>query len=128
MRAMIWRKGPLQVGYSTRIRSTTSERGCFSQRQSFDNLQASEFAATQVVPTAGVHSGRRGGCGVYVRAERFVTSPRIGYASRLNGQLTAEVSHLLDLQPCWLLLGLAPTGKRRLLTAHTQGGHRTRIG
>src|SRR4029077_15032861 len=36
---------------------------------------------------------------------RFVTSPRIGYASRPNGQLTAEVSHLLDLQPCWLLLG-----------------------
>jgi hypothetical protein len=34
---------------------------------------------------------------------RFVISPRIGYASRPNGQLTAEVSHLLDLQPCWLL-------------------------
>jgi hypothetical protein len=34
------------------------------------------------------------------------SSPRIGYASRPNGQLTAEVSHLLDLQPCWLLPGL----------------------
>src|SRR5215831_9761220 len=55
---------------------------------------------------------------------RFVTSPRIGYASRPNGQLTAEVSHLLDLQPCWLLLGLAPTGKRRLRTAHTHNGRR----
>jgi hypothetical protein len=32
-------------------------------------------------------------------------------------------SHLLDLQPCWLLLGLAPTGKRRLFTAHTRSGH-----
>src|SRR4029077_20675407 len=53
---------------------------------------------------------------------RFVTSPRIGYASRPNGQLTAEVSHLLDLQPCWLLLGLAPTGKRRLSTAHARFG------
>ena len=64
------------VGYSTSIRSTTSERGCFSQRQSFDNLRASEFAATQVVPTAGVHSGCRGGRGVYVRAERGSLPPR----------------------------------------------------
>src|SRR5262249_14202289 len=64
------------VGYSTRIRSTTSERGCFSQRQSFDNLQASEFAATQVVPTSGVPSGRRGCRGVYVRAERGSLPPR----------------------------------------------------
>src|SRR6516225_2104376 len=55
---------------------------------------------------------------------RFVTSPRIGYASRPNGQLTAEVSHLLDLQPCWLLLGLAPTGKRRLVTAHGKSRRR----
>jgi hypothetical protein len=53
----------------------------------------------------------------------FVTSPRIGYASRPNGQLTAEVSHLLDLQPCWLLLGFAPTGKRRILTAHAKSRH-----
>jgi hypothetical protein len=37
--------------------------------------------------------------------------------------LTAEVSHLLDLQPCWLLLGLAPTGKRRLITAHATSRH-----
>jgi hypothetical protein len=37
---------------------------------------------------------------------RFATSPRIGYAGRLNGQLTAEISHLLDLQSCWLLLAL----------------------
>jgi hypothetical protein len=27
---------------------------------------------------------------------------------RPNGQLTAAISHLLDLQPCALLLGLAP--------------------
>ena len=47
-----------------------------SQLQSFDNLQASEFAATQVVPTAGVHSGCRGGRGVYVRAERGSLPPR----------------------------------------------------
>ena len=36
---------------------------------------------------------------------RFGASPRIGYASRPNGQLTAEVLHLLDPQPCWLLQG-----------------------
>jgi hypothetical protein len=53
--------------------------------------------------------------------DQHYPDPRRSYASRPNGQLTAEVSHLLDLRPCWLLLGLAPTRKRRLLTAHTQG-------
>jgi hypothetical protein len=48
---------------------------------------------------------------------RFVTSPRIGYASRPNGQLTAEVSHLLDPQPCWLLPGLSPAGMVASLAA-----------
>jgi hypothetical protein len=33
--------------------SATSEREGLTRLQSFDNLQASEFAATQVVPTAG---------------------------------------------------------------------------
>jgi hypothetical protein len=41
-----------RVGCSTSFRSTTSERGVFSRLQSFVDLQASEFAATQVVPTA----------------------------------------------------------------------------
>jgi len=50
--------------------------GVLSQRQSFDDLQASEFAATQVVPTAGIHSGCWGSRGVYVRAERGSLPPR----------------------------------------------------
>src|SRR6201981_2166494 len=41
-----------RVGCSTSFRSTTSERGSISRLQSFVDLQASEFAATQVVPTA----------------------------------------------------------------------------
>src|SRR6516162_1953677 len=41
-----------RVGCSTSFRSTTSERGVISRLQSFVDLQASEFAATQVVPTA----------------------------------------------------------------------------
>ena len=44
--------------------------------QSFDDLQASEFAATQVVPTAGNQYGCQGGRGVYVRAERGSLPPR----------------------------------------------------
>src|SRR5262249_43994091 len=44
--------------------------------QSFDNLQASGFAATQVVPTAGNRHGCQGGRGVYIRAERGSLSPR----------------------------------------------------
>ena len=56
-----------------------------SRLQSFDNLQASEFAATQVVPTAG-HPLRMPGRPWRLRPStaRFVTSPRIGYASRPN--------------------------------------------
>jgi hypothetical protein len=38
--------------------------------QSFDNLQAFEFAATQVVPTAGSRCGCQGGRGIFIRAER----------------------------------------------------------
>ena len=73
------------VGCSTIFRSTTSERGVLSRLQSFDNLQASEFAATQVVPTAG-HPFRIPGRPWRLRPSttRFVTSPRIGYASRPN--------------------------------------------
>ena len=47
-----------------------------SRLQSFDNLQASEFAATQVVPTAGIHCGCQGSRGVYVRAQRGLLPPR----------------------------------------------------
>src|SRR5262244_1361407 len=39
-------------------------------------FQASEFAATQVVPTAGNQHGCQGGRGVYVRAERGSLPPR----------------------------------------------------
>src|SRR5499427_5345727 len=65
-----------RVGLTTSLSSTTSERGVLSRLQSFDNLQASEFAATQVVPTAGIHCGCQGGRGVYVRAERGSLPPR----------------------------------------------------
>ena len=64
------------VGLTTKFRSTTSERGVFTRLQSFDDLQASEFAATQVVPTAGNQHGCQGGRGVYVRAERGSLPPR----------------------------------------------------
>src|SRR5262249_8221576 len=60
--------------------------------------------ATQIVPTAGLQCGCQGGRGVYIRAERGSLPPRASdmLAVRI-GQLTAEVFHLLDLQPCWLL-------------------------
>jgi hypothetical protein len=66
------------------IRSTTSERGMLTRLQSFDDLQASEFAATQVVPTAGTHSDARAAVALHPSSARFVASPRIGYASRPN--------------------------------------------
>src|SRR5215471_15444990 len=86
------------------FRSTTSEQDDFTRLQSFVDLQASEFAATQVVPTADIQYGCQGGRGVYIRAVRGSLPPRVSdmLAVRI-GQLTAEVFHLLDLQPCWLL-------------------------
>src|SRR5215510_10707496 len=92
------------VGSTTTFRSTTSERVSFTRLQSFDNLQASEFAATPVVHTAGIQCGCQGGRGVYIRAERGSLPNRASdmLAVRI-GQLTAEVFHLLDPQPCWLL-------------------------
>jgi hypothetical protein len=50
--------------------------GGITQLQSFDNVQASEFAATQVVPTAGIQIECQGSRGVYVRAERGSLPPR----------------------------------------------------
>jgi hypothetical protein len=47
------------VGFTTTFRSTTSERMTLTRLQSFVDLQASEFAATQVVPTAGILSDVR---------------------------------------------------------------------
>ena len=61
------------VGYFTGIRSTTSERGCFSQRPSCDDIQASEFAATQVVPPLWTPGRLRR---LRPSRMRFVTSPR----------------------------------------------------
>ena len=58
------------------FRSTTSEQDDFTRLQSFVDLQASEFAATQVVPTADIRYGCQGGRGVYIRAERGSLSPR----------------------------------------------------
>jgi hypothetical protein len=98
-----------RVGCSTRIRSTTSERGVISRLQSFDNLQASEFAATQVVPTAGIQSGYQGSRGVCIRAERGSLPTRASDVLAVRiGQLTAEVFHLLDLRPCWPLREFHP--------------------
>ena len=55
--------------------------GGISQLQSFDNLQASEFAATQVVPTADYPLRMPERLWrLRPSTARFVTSPRIGYA------------------------------------------------
>jgi hypothetical protein len=89
---------------------------------SFVNLQASEFAATQVVPTAGTSvSDVQGGCGVYVRAQRGLLPPRASNCEPSEfGQLTAKVFHLLDLQPCRPLPGLSPPASTPCLHAwHT---------
>src|SRR5262249_60073963 len=73
------------VGSTTIFRSATSERGLITRLQSFDNLQASEFAC---------HPGRSHRWPplwmpgrpwrLHPSSARFVASPRIGYASRPN--------------------------------------------
>jgi len=64
------------VGLTTTFRSTTSERGGLTRLQSFVDLQASEFAATQIVPTAGHLLGTRAAVAFYVRANRGSLPPR----------------------------------------------------
>src|SRR4051794_34716369 len=55
----------------------------FSRLPSFIDLQASEFAVTQVVPTARQPIDSQGQPSrLRPSTARFVTSPRIGYASR----------------------------------------------
>jgi len=59
--------------------------GLLTRLQAFDNLQASEFAATQVVP----HRWHRCGAGrlwrLHPSRTRFVTSPRIARSRRRPG-------------------------------------------
>src|SRR5262245_36447557 len=95
------------VGSTTIFRSTTSERGLLTRLQSFDNLQASEFACHPGRSHRWHPCGCQGSRGVYIRAECGSLPLRTSdmLAVRI-GQLTAEVFHLLDLQPCWLLLPL----------------------
>jgi hypothetical protein len=74
--------------------------------------------ATQIVLTAGLQCGCQGGRGVYIRAERSSLPPRASdmLAVRI-GQLTAEVFHLLDLQPCWLLRTSHSVNRAHLLAS-----------
>ena len=51
--------------------------GRVTRLQSFGNVQASEFAATHVVPTAGIQFECQGGRGVYVRPLRGSLPPRV---------------------------------------------------
>jgi len=92
------------VGCTTTFRSTTSERGGLTRLQSFDDLQASEFACHPGRPHRWHRISMQGGHGVYIRADRGSLPPRASdiLAVRI-GQLTAEVFHLLDLRRCWPL-------------------------
>src|SRR5580704_2820512 len=104
-----------RVGCSTLFRSTTSEREVISRLQSFVDLQASEFAATQVVPTAE-HPHWMFRAAVAFTSEHsavcYLPAHRICWPSEI-GQLTAQVFHLLDSQPCRPLPGLSPPGSPR---------------
>src|SRR6516165_9275519 len=73
------------VGSTTILRSTTSERRLLTRLQSFDNLQASEFAC-HPGRSHRWHPLRMPGrpWHLHPSSARFVASPRIGYASRPN--------------------------------------------
>ena len=73
------------VGSTTILRSTTSERRLLTRLQSFDNLQASEFAC-HPGRSHRWHPLRMPGrpWHLHPSSARFVASPCIGYASRPN--------------------------------------------
>jgi len=105
------------------IRSTTSERVWFRGCSHSIIFRPPSLLATQIVPTAGIQSWRQGGRGVASEqnAVRCLAAHRMLLAVRI-GQLTAEVFHLLDLQPCWLLRSFRDT-VFRLPLATTRCAH-----
>ena len=73
------------VGCTTTFRSTTSERGGLTRLQSFDYLQASEFACHPGRPHRWHRISMPGRpWRLHPSKSRFVASPRIGHTSRPN--------------------------------------------
>src|SRR5262245_40193376 len=73
------------VGCTTTFRSTTSERGGLTRLQSFDYLQASEFACHPGRPHRWHRKSLPGRpWRLHPSKSRFVASPRIGHTSRPN--------------------------------------------
>jgi len=74
------------VGCTTTFRSTTSERGGLTRLQSFDYLQASEFACHPGRPHRWHRKKSLPGrpWRLHPSKSRFVASPRIGHTSRPN--------------------------------------------
>ena len=85
------------------LRSATSKRACFRGCSHSFTFRPQVLLATQVAPTAVVSP--RGSRGVDTRAEHTsLPSCASGLLVVRTGQLTTEDLHLLDSQPCRLLL------------------------
>ena len=85
------------------LRCATSKRACFRGCSHSFTFRPQVLLATQVAPTAVVSP--RGSRGVDTRAEHMsLPSCASGLLVVRTGQLTTEDFHLLDSQPCRLLL------------------------
>jgi len=85
------------------LRSATSEQACFRGCSHSFTFRPQVLLATQVAPTAVVSP--RGSRGVDTRAKHMsLPSCASGLLVVRTGQLTTEDFHLLDSQPCRLLL------------------------
>ena len=92
---------PQWVGWTTCLRSTTSERWCFRGCSHSLIFRPPSLLSPRSFPPLDNRSIAKGSRDVYVRAQRGLLPPRASdmLAVRI-GQLTAKVFHLLDLQPC----------------------------
>src|SRR5215468_7100396 len=92
------------VGCSTRVRSTTSERGVLRGCSHSIIFRPPSLLPPRSFPPLASNTGARAAVAFTSEqnAVRCLPAHRICWPSEF-GQLTAEVFHLLDLQPCWLL-------------------------
>src|SRR5215475_9257649 len=112
------------VGCTTTFRSTTSERGGLTRLQSFDYLQASEFACHPGRPHRWHRISMPGRpWRLHPSKSRFVASPRIGHTSRPNRAIDGRGLSPPRSTALLAATGLTPPILSPAYLAHTASGH-----
>ena len=117
-------KSRLWVGFPRRSAERDFTAAGVSRSLPFLTFRPPGLFATQVSPTAAA-ARLRGSRDFFTRAEHGSSPTRAsGMLAVRTRQLTAEDSHLLDLQPCRPLPGLSPAGPHQEVSAVSLLAHR----